>query len=141
MQHNEDVGTRVDLCKYRLEVAHKDVESAKVLLGIDDYRGANNRAYYAIFHAINAIHALDGMSYKKHKDAIANFNKNYIKTEIFSRDWGRKINEAEQIRHASDYDDFYIASKQESVSQVELAEELLIEIEKYYEEVIGRDGE
>ena len=36
MQHNEDVGTRLDLCKYRLEIARKDVESAKVLLGIDD---------------------------------------------------------------------------------------------------------
>ena len=35
MQHNEDIGTRKDLCKYRLEVAHKDVESAKLLLGIE----------------------------------------------------------------------------------------------------------
>ena len=131
MQHSEDVGTRSDLCKYRLEVARKDVESARVLLGIDDYRGANNRAYYAIFHGINAVHALDGMSYKKHKDAIANFNKKYIKTEIFSRDWGRKINEAEQIRHASDYDDFYIANKQEAKEQVDLAKNLLDEIEKY----------
>ena len=141
MQHNEDVGTRMDLCKYRLEVSHRDVESAKVLLEIEDYRGANNRAYYAIFHSINAIHALDGMSYKKHKDAIANFNKNYIKTEIFAREWGRKINEAEQIRHASDYDDFYIASKQESASQVELAEELLKLIEDYCNKMIERDGE
>ena len=139
MQHNEDVGTRVDLCKYRLEIARKDVESAKVLLGIDDFRGANNRAYYAIFHGINAIHALDGMSYKKHKDAIANFNKNYIKTEVFSREWGRKINEAEQIRHASDYDDFYIANKEEAKNQVELAEILLNELEKYCDKVIDNN--
>ena len=75
------------------------------------------------------------MSYKKHKDAIANFNKNYIKTEIFSRDWGRKINEAEQIRHASDYDDFYIANKEEAKNQVQLAQMLLDEIEKYVEKV------
>ena len=42
-----------------------------------------NRAYYAIFHAINAIHAVDGNGYKRHKDTIANFNKQYVETEIF----------------------------------------------------------
>lgn len=79
-----------------------------------EYKGANNRAYYAIFHAINAVHALKGNAFKRHKDAIANFNKDYVKTEIFSRDIGRKISEAEEIRHASDYDDFYIASREET---------------------------
>ena len=111
MRHSEDVGTKEDLCRYRIEVAKQDIKSAKALLDIEDYRGANNRAYYAIFHMINAVHALDGVAYKRHKDAIGNFNKGYIKTDIFAREWGRKINEAEQIRHASDYDDFYIANK------------------------------
>ena len=73
-----------------------------------EFRGANNRAYYGIYHAISAIHALDGNAYKHHKDALANFNKNYIKTEIFPRKLGRKIVEAEEIRHASDYDDFIL---------------------------------
>ena len=40
-----------------------------------------NRAYYAIFHAINAIHALDGNGYKRHKDTIVNFNKRYVENE------------------------------------------------------------
>lgn len=38
--------------------------------GTKEYCGANNRAYYAIYHAISAIHALEGKSYKRHKDAI-----------------------------------------------------------------------
>ena len=86
----------------------------------DRYKGANNRAYYAIFHAINAVHALDGRAFKRHKDAIANFNKDYVKTEIFPREVGRKIGEAEEIRHASDYDDFYIASKEETERQIDV---------------------
>lgn len=83
------------------------------------------------FHAINAIHALDGNAFKRHKDAIANFNKDYVKTEIFSRDIGRKIGEAEEIRHASDYDDFYIASREESERQVAVADEFIRQVEKY----------
>ena len=80
-QHNEK-GTRRDLVLYRLEVAKSDIKSAKILLDAGECRGANNRAYYGIYHAISAIHALDGNAYKRHKDALANFNKNYIKTEI-----------------------------------------------------------
>ena len=92
----------------------------------DEYRGANNRAYYAIFHAINAIHALDGNGYKRYKDAIANFNKQYVKTEIFPREIGRKISKAEEIRHASDYDDFYIASKSEADNLISIANDLRV---------------
>lgn len=110
-QHKQEIGTKKDLVLYRLETAKKDLKSAKVLLEIDDCKGANNRAYYAIFHAINAVHAVSGKAYKRHKDAVANFNKDYVKTSIFPREIGRKIGQAEEIRHASDYDDFYIASR------------------------------
>ena len=44
---------------------------------------------------------------------------------------GRKIGEAEEIRHASDYDDFYIASREESERQVAVADEFIQLTEKY----------
>lgn len=44
---------------------------------------------------------------------------------------GRKIGQAEEIRHASDYDDFYIASKEESERQISVADEFIILTEKY----------
>ena len=120
---------------YRVDIAKDDLRSAKILLDADEYRGANNRAYYSIFHAINAIHALSGKSYKKHKDAIANFNKEYVKTEIFPRKIGRSIAEAEEIRHASDYDDFYIANKDEAKDLIDTAEKLIELIEKYIDKI------
>ena len=85
------------------------------------------------FHAINAVHATSGKAYKRHKDAIANFNKDYVKTEIFPREIGRKIGMAEEIRHASDYDDFYIASREEAERQITVAEEFINLVEKYCE--------
>ena len=130
MQHNEK-GSQRDLVLYRIETAKSDVKSAKILLEAGEYRGANNRAYYGIYHTISAIHALDGNAYKRHKDALANFNKAYVKTKIFSRELGRKISEAVEIRHASDYDDFYIATREEAEEQIETAKELLRQIEIY----------
>ena len=62
---------------------------------------------------------------------MANFNKDYVKTCIFPREMGRKIGQAEEIRHASDYDDFYIASKEEAKQQILVADEFLVLAEKY----------
>ena len=133
-QFKEEIGTRKDLVMYRLQTAKSDLKSARILLAAEEYKGANNRAYYAIFHAVNAIHALSGKGYKRHKDAIANFNKEYVKTEIFPRAMGRKIGEAEEIRHASDYDDFYIANREESERQVAVADEFIQLVERYCKE-------
>ena len=107
------------------------------MFAAEEYRGANNRAYYAIFHCINAVHALKGVGYKRHKDAIANFNKEYVKTEIFPREIGRRIGEAEEIRHASDYDDFYIASREETIRIIDAADELIHLVELYCEDNPG----
>lgn len=133
-QPKEDIGTRKDLCLYRIRTAKDNLKAAKILLEAKEYKSANNRAYYAIFHAVNAIHALNGNAFKRHKDAIGYFNKKYVKTEIFPRDMGRKIGEAEEIRHASDYDDFYIASREESERQAAVAEEFIQMVEKYCED-------
>lgn len=136
-QHKEDIGTRKDLCLYRIQTAKDNLNSAKILLAAEEYKSANNRSYYAVFQAINAIHGLNGNAYKRHKDAIGSFNKDYVKTGIFSREIGRKISEAEEIRHASDYDDFYIANREESERQVAVADEFIQMVEKYCEEQIA----
>lgn len=138
--HKEDIGTRKDLALYRIQTAKDNLRSARILLNAEEYKSANNRAYYAIFHAINAVHAISGKAYKRHKDAIANFNKEYVKNEIFPREIGRKINEAEEIRHASDYDDFYIANKDESERQVIVAEEFIALVEQYCAEELKNNN-
>lgn len=127
----DEIGTGEDLALYRIDTAKEDLKSAKILRDASCFKGANNRAYYAIFHAINAIHALNGVAYKKHKDAIANFNKEYVKTEIFPKEIGRKIAGVEEIRHASDYDDFYIATRDEVDEQISIAEEFIKMVEVY----------
>lgn len=136
MQPNE-IGTQTDLVVYRIETAKEDLNSAKILRDAHSYKGANNRAYYAVFHAINAVHGLSGVAYKRHKDAIANFNKEYVKTNIFPREIGRKIAGVEEIRHASDYDDFYIATIDEVNEQIAVAEEFIQMVERYCNEQLN----
>ena len=90
-------GTFDDVAKYKFEQAEDDLEAAKLLLEAGKYKAANNRAYYSCFHAIDAVLAKEPVAFKKHKDTLSYFNKNYVHTEIFPRDIGRKISRLEII--------------------------------------------
>lgn len=52
-------------------------------------------------------------------------------TEIFPRTLGKKISTLAIIREQSDYIDFYVASKQESLQQITIAKELIQKVEEF----------
>lgn len=134
MSH-EDIEKRAfELAEYRLQVAEEDLEVAKDNFGKNYFRAANNRAYYSIYHSITAVLALEGKAFKRHKDTLAYFNKEYIRTEIFPREFGHQISVAEEVRHSSDYDEFYIASKDESEKQIKCADGLMEAVKQYISE-------
>ena len=120
-----------ELAKHRLEQAKTDLEESQILYNSKLYKGANNRAYYAIFHSIKAILSLEPIDFKRHKDIIAYFNKNYINKEIFPKEIGRKISQAQRIREDSDYDDEYQPSYEKTKQQIDTAKELINLVEKY----------
>ncbi len=122
-----------DLMIYRLQRAKEDLEAANVLVRSNSYLAANNRIYYAVFHAVLAVQSDDNLTTKKHGQIIGEFNKNYVKTNKFSRDIGRKIKDLQNTRHSSDYDDFYIADKNETKQNLKSAKEIVGEIEKFIE--------
>ena len=131
MEQHKDIGSYIDIAYYRLKTAEEDLDAAKKLFQDNSIRIANNRAYYAIYHAVSAVHALDKKAYKRHKDAISNFDKDYIRTEIFPKEFGRRIVRAEEIRHNSDYSDFYIAKREDAEGLIGTAEELISLIKRY----------
>lgn len=131
---NDSGGAR-ELAMYRISVAKEDLASAEQNFAQGQYRTANNRAYYAIFRAISACLSLKFKAYKSHAQVIGNFNKEFIHTGIFSRDMGKKINHAQEIRHASDYNDFYIVSIEEAKEQLVSAQEIVAEIDAYLQQL------
>lgn len=123
-----------ELAKHRLEQAKEDLIASKILYEAKLYKSANNRAYYSIFHSIKAVLALEQIDFKRHKDVIAYFNKNYISTEIFYKKFGHKIAEATAIREDSDYDDEFIVKPEETENQIKTAQEMLQLVENYLEQ-------
>lgn len=120
-----------ELVMHRLEKAKNELSDAKLLYSNKSYLSANNRAYYSIFHSIRAVLALEPIDFKKHKDVLAYFNKNYVNTEIFPRVMGKRITQANRIREDSDYDDEYVAKPEATEAQIATAEDLIELVEKY----------
>ena len=111
-----------DYAKYRLNNLKEDLEAAHLLFSQGSYRIANNRAYYSIFHALRAVLVLDNFDSSKHSGVIAKFRRRYIKEGVFPIEMSKMIGAAFTIRNASDYDDMFIASKEETAEQIANAE-------------------
>ena len=67
----ENFDMQRDYATYRLERAREDLKAARLLFQNDNYRVANNRAYYAMFHFMRAVLVFDNFDSSKHSGVIA----------------------------------------------------------------------
>ena len=114
-------GSLKELALYRMERAEEMLKAAEDNLNLEQYRTSLNRSYYAVFHAMRAANILEEYDSSKHSGVIAFFTKTYLKTEIINRDMAKIIKESSYLREKSDYDDFYIANKNDVRKQLENA--------------------
>ena len=80
---------------------------------------------------MRALLALDGIDRKHHSGVISEFRRLYIKTGVFDTGLSEIIESVFRLRSDSDYNDFFIVSKDEVVEQVENARLFLERMENY----------
>ena len=125
-----------DLARIRFEKAKELLGDAESLLEMESYSSANNRAFYAAERAIKSVLASIGKDVASHNGIIRVFNQEFIyeRGDYFTQEDLKKLQGLERIRNASDYDDFYIASKDECRDQVYKAKELIEKVEDFLKE-------
>ena len=101
-----------------LELADEFLADARLCLEHSRLRSAINNAYYAMFHASQAILALKGISPPKtHKGLRELLGREIIITGLLEKDLGRGLSEAFEIRQVSTYD-IYANFGEEDVSKI-----------------------
>ena len=123
--------SRQALSQYRLSKAEGCYIAAKCLLDDGLYTDSANRSYYAIFHAVRALLALEGVDFKKHSGVISHFQQHYIKTGMFDREYSDVVRDAFSIRQNCDYEDFFIISREDVVQQLADARRFLDTVTTY----------
>ncbi len=96
-------GTKADLIKYRIERAGMTLETAKTLAQYQDWFGAANRLYYAVYQIIAALMAQEDIRIKSHTGAKAMFELHFLKTGRVDSKWGKLYTRLSNARHESDY--------------------------------------
>lgn len=116
-------GRLIDLSKYRLNRAREDLETSQIDFDNHQFAASMNRSYYAIFHAIRAVNSLEGFDSRKHAGVIAYFNQYFLKTGRISnsRKMSEIIKDARRFREKSDYEDFFIAARDDAEEQLQNA--------------------
>lgn len=111
-----------DLSKYRYERSYEELENAKAMLENGKYKLALNRSYYSIFHGMRSVNVLDEFDSSKHSGVIAHFNQYHVKNGDFSKEASKIIRSSSEMREHADYEDFFVASRQDAEEQVQKAQ-------------------
>ena len=119
------------LSKYRFETAEDDLETARILFEAGKWKAALNRSYYAIFHALRSVIALDEFDTKKHSTVIAYFNQKYVKTGVFDPGVSKLVTSAFELRGDADYQDFYVVPREDVQTQIDNAGQIIDMVKSY----------
>ncbi|MDO4309095.1 MAG: HEPN domain-containing protein [Eubacteriales bacterium] len=124
-------GSIKDLSQYRYSCAKDNLETAKILIQAGKYKAAVNRSYYAVFHGLRSVTALEQFDSSKHSGVIAYFNRNFVKEGIFDKSISKMLDSCYRLREKADYQDFFLVSLEMANEQLERAEKIITILEPY----------
>jgi len=124
MNNSDAVKTMIQKAESKLKTAWIDFESGQ-------YDDSASRSYYAIFHAISAALFSKGLNYSSHGQTIGAFNREFIKSGIFPREYMLAIQKLFDERQTGDYDVFSSIDRDTASECVEDARKLIDGIKKY----------
>lgn len=120
-----------ELCQYRMSNAEETLKVSISLFEGEHYRDSLNRSYYAVFYALKAVLALEEKISSDIRMCWHILIRAMLQLVKFQESVAEKIAQLQQKREKSDYDDFYIASKEETKEQLENAKTIITLVKEY----------
>jgi len=77
--------------KAMLDKGERSLRAAEDHLAKGDFDFASSKAYYAVFHLMQAALLTRGKTYAKHAGVISGFSEQFIKTGTFPSEFGETI--------------------------------------------------
>lgn len=119
------------LISYRLELSRESLRAAEIMFDNNMLTFSMNRVYYAMFYAVQALLVSRKVSFSKHGQVKSYFNREMIKTGIFSKEMGRLYNKAFEYRQKFDYVDFSSPDREMVSEYLEKARGFVSNIQEY----------
>lgn len=119
--------------KAMLAKAEDKLDTAVLNYENNKYDDAVSRSYYAVFHAISAALFSKDLHFSSHSQVIGQFNKEFVKTEIFPKETTVMIQRLFDERQMGDYDFDSSIDQDGADENIKNAEKIIIMIKKYLE--------
>ena len=127
-----------ELILYRLGQAKETLREGDVLAQEGLWHGVVNRAYYAMFYATLALTVYRSQSISKHTGVISFFDKEFVLTGVFPREYSRMLHLAFERRQNNDYGEFMLVDEGEAIKALSEAKAFVEIVSKYLESVTGQ---
>ncbi len=135
-----DATQKSELIKLDLAHAQDDLETAELDLSAGKYRGAVNRAYYAMFHCVRAALLWHNIQRTKHSGVEATFGQILIKPQIIEPEYFDMYRMARETRESQDYERNAQEITEGEAQQILAKTKRFVErLEKYLREVGALD--
>lgn len=123
--------TQRQLIQGYLAKARDKARVARDLLTRGEWDDAVSRAYYAAFHAAQAVLLTEGQRAETHRGMVTLFGLLLVKTGKLERKWGKFLANLKDDREASDYDALSWIDQETAQRSVREAEEFVEAVEYY----------
>lgn len=130
----------IELSQMQLSRAEELLTEAAALISFGAYNSSVNRAYYAAFHAMKAVEALDNYDSKRHSGVIQHFRQAYIKTGVFEISLSGMIDRLQNARGDSDYNITVRFTSEDSAGYLKEAEIIVGAIREYLQTRYGESA-
>ncbi len=122
----------------RLTIARDKLNVARELSQSKHYNDTISKAYYAMFYASKALLLALGEDPHKHKGVVSMFGSQIAKVGLTDTRYGRTLANAERLRRDADYNEQYVATKQEAEGAVRDAEDFVNEAQEILKKIKAR---
>ena len=119
------------LIAYRLEQAQEALKESGVLLKENAHRGAINRAYYAMFYALQALLVSRSLKTSKHSGAISLFDRDFVKQGQFRKGLSKSLHEVFDLRQDADYGEAVHPTGEQSRQALKDAQTFVAEVTEF----------
>lgn len=107
------------------------LKEAKVLAEQELWEGATSRAYYAAFHATQAVLLTEGLQPKTHQGTIHLFNYHFVKKGRIEPEYSQVLARAAKYREEADYRHNMTFTKQQTEETIEEVENFLKRMQSF----------
>ena len=116
------------MVELEIERAEKITEQFETLREQQYWDTLVNRMYYAAFHAVTALLIHNALHVHTHRGALTIFNKEFVRTGVFTEEEGHLFSKLEGMRERGDYNCFIDTTEEEIVPLIEPLKALIDKI-------------